>query len=109
MEFLEGMDVKHILKLKGNRVEYDWARRVVLTILYTLKEIHKRGVIHRDIAPDNIIVTNEGVIKLIDFGAAKYAERVENEIRRSCSKRVMHLSSSMEEKRCRDHIRICMR
>lgn len=79
MEFLEGMDVKHILKLKGNRVEYDWARRVVLTILYTLKEIHKRGVIHRDIAPDNIIVTNEGVIKLIDFGAAKYAERVENE------------------------------
>ena len=75
MEFLEGMDVKHILKARGNSVDYEWARRVILTILYTLREVHGRGVIHRDIAPDNIFVTNEGVIKLIDFGAAKYAER----------------------------------
>ena len=75
MEFLEGMDVKHVLKARGNSVDYEWARRVILTILYTLREVHGRGVIHRDIAPDNIFVTNEGVIKLIDFGAAKYAER----------------------------------
>lgn len=71
MEFLEGMDVKHILKQRGNRMDYPWSRRVILTVLYTLREIHKRGVLHRDIAPDNVFVTNEGVIKLIDFGAAK--------------------------------------
>ena len=73
MEFLEGMDVKEILKRRGDKAEYEWSRRVMLTVLHTLREIHKRGILHRDIAPDNIFVTNEGVIKLIDFGAAKYA------------------------------------
>ena len=72
MEYLEGMDVKHILSRTGGRKEYEWCRRVVLTVLYTLREIHNRGVIHRDIAPDNVFVTREGIIKLIDFGAAKH-------------------------------------
>ena len=78
MEYLEGMDVKSILEKSGNRKDYEWSRRVVLTVLYTLREIHKRGVLHRDIAPDNVFVTNEGIIKLIDFGAAKHASALEN-------------------------------
>ncbi len=73
MEYLEGMDIKTILKKSGDKKDYEWSRRVILAVLYTLKEVHKRGVIHRDIAPDNIFVTKEGIIKLIDFGAAKYA------------------------------------
>lgn len=78
MEYLEGMDVKTILKKSGNKKDYEWCRRVILTVLDTLKEIHKRGVLHRDIAPDNIFVTREGVIKLIDFGAAKHASALAN-------------------------------
>ncbi len=78
MEYLEGMDVKHILKRSGQKKDYEWCRRVILTVLHTLREIHKRGVLHRDIAPDNIFVTNEGVIKLIDFGAAKHASALAN-------------------------------
>ncbi len=78
MEYLEGMDVKTILEKSGNKKDYEWCRRVVLTVLYTLREIHKRGVLHRDIAPDNIFVTYEGVIKLIDFGAAKHASALAN-------------------------------
>lgn len=73
MEYLEGMNIKTILEISGNKKDYEWSRRVILAVLYTLKEVHKRGVIHRDIAPDNIFVTKEGIIKLIDFGAAKYA------------------------------------
>ncbi|MCI9417138.1 MAG: PASTA domain-containing protein [Eubacterium sp.] len=73
MEYLEGMDIKTILKKSGEKKDYEWSRRVVLAVLYTLKEVHRRGVIHRDIAPDNIFVTKEGIIKLIDFGAAKHA------------------------------------
>lgn len=72
MEHLDGMDVKEILSRSGGKKEYGWCRRVVLTVLHTLREIHKRGVLHRDIAPDNIFVTDEGIIKLIDFGAAKH-------------------------------------
>ena len=78
MEYLEGMDVKSILKQSGNKKDYEWCRRVILTVLHTLKDIHKRGVLHRDIAPDNVFVTNEGVIKLIDFGAAKHASELAN-------------------------------
>lgn len=73
MEYLEGMDVKTILKKSGERKDYEWCRRVILTVLHTLRDIHKRGVLHRDIAPDNVFVTNDGVIKLIDFGAARHA------------------------------------
>lgn len=72
MEYLEGMDVSAILKECGNVADYEWSRRIILTVLHTLQEIHKRNVLHRDIAPDNVFVTNEGVIKLIDFGAAKH-------------------------------------
>lgn len=72
MEYLEGMDVKSILDRAGGKMDYEWCRKVTLTILDTLREIHKRGLLHRDIAPDNIIVTNDGIIKLIDFGAAKH-------------------------------------
>lgn len=78
MEYLEGMDVKHILKQSGDRKDYEWSRRVILTVLHTLRDIHRRGVLHRDIAPDNIFVTKEGVIKLIDFGAAKHASQLAN-------------------------------
>lgn len=73
MEYLEGMDIKTILDKSENKRDYEWSRRAILAVLYTLKEVHKRGIIHRDIAPDNIFVTKEGIIKLIDFGAAKYA------------------------------------
>ena len=78
MEYLEGMDVKTILQRSGDKKDYEWIRRVMLTVLYTLKEIHKRGVLHRDISPDNIFVTTEGIIKLIDFGAAKQVSALEN-------------------------------
>ena len=73
MEYLEGMDVKEILEKAGGKKDYEWCRRVILTVLHTLREIHKRGMIHRDLSPDNIFVTKEGVIKLIDFGAAKHS------------------------------------
>ncbi len=72
MEYLEGMTVKAILEKSGGKMDYEWCRKVILTALYTLREVHRRGVLHRDIAPDNVMVTSDGIVKLIDFGAAKH-------------------------------------
>ena len=72
MEFLDGENVKEILKEEG-KLPYDRALEITVAVLSTLTEVHKEGIIHRDISPDNIFVTNDGQIKLLDFGAARYA------------------------------------
>ena len=76
MEYLEGMDVKNILQKSGGKRDYELCREVILTVVHTLREVHRQGILHRDIAPDNVFITNEGVIKLIDFGAAKHTSDI---------------------------------
>jgi len=72
MEFLDGKTVKEILAEKG-LFQYEAAKAIILKILDTLKAVHKEGIIHRDIAPDNIFLLDEDDVRLIDFGASRYA------------------------------------
>lgn len=72
MEYLDGRTLKSILKEKG-KIPYQEAIGYALPVLYALENVHKAGIIHRDIAPDNIFITNDGKVKLLDFGAARYA------------------------------------
>ena len=72
MEYLDGRTLKSILKEKG-KIPYQEAIGYALPVLYALEDVHKAGIIHRDIAPDNIFITNDGKVKLLDFGAARYA------------------------------------
>ncbi len=73
MEYLEGQDVKSYLKDKGGKLTYDETMEIITTILKTLQIVHRDQLIHRDISPDNIFITKENKIKLLDFGAARYA------------------------------------
>lgn len=75
MEYLEGMDLRSLLKLHGDKLPYEEARELVLSVLYILRNVHMNGILHRDIAPDNVFVTTDKVVKLIDFGAARHATR----------------------------------
>lgn len=72
MEYLEGETLKSRLKREG-RLSEEESLRIIMPILTALKEVHKIGIIHRDIAPDNIFLTDKGEVKLLDFGAARYA------------------------------------
>ena len=69
MEFLEGKSLSSYLKERGGYLPPDEALALVRPVVKSLKEIHEKGLVHRDISPDNIMLTEKGP-KLIDFGAA---------------------------------------
>ena len=70
MEYISGSTIGQILKKQG-RYSYEEARDLMIEVLKGLVRVHKGNVIHRDIAPDNIMLTPGGQVKLIDFGAAR--------------------------------------
>ncbi len=77
MEYLDGRDLRHRITESGGRLHVDETVRIMSTVLDALSYIHARGVIHRDVSPDNIFLCSDGSVKLIDFGAA-YALMREN-------------------------------
>lgn len=72
MEYLEGESLKDKLDREG-KLSVDEALKILLDVLKALEAVHAVGIIHRDIAPDNIYITKDGIVKVLDFGAARYA------------------------------------
>jgi serine/threonine protein kinase len=73
MEYVEGRSVAEILRERGH-VEIGEAVDVIRQACLGLDYAHRRGVIHRDVKPGNLIIGGEQVVKLADFGIAKAAE-----------------------------------
>lgn len=72
MEYVEGITLKSYLKNKG-KLSVDETIGIIGPIMNSLTKIHEKNLIHRDISPDNIMITADGRGKLIDFGAAREA------------------------------------
>ena len=71
MEYVDGKNLKEIIKDEGVLDEYT-ALDITKQIAQALSAAHKKGVIHRDIKPHNILISNEGrQVKVADFGIAK--------------------------------------
>lgn len=73
MEYVVGKSFQQIIAEKGGKVSWEEAVNVIAPVLNALAAVHSKGIIHRDVTPDNIYITEDGTAKLLDFGAARYS------------------------------------
>lgn len=71
MEYLDGVTLEKYLRDQGGKISFDHSLQILLPVMDALREVHATKMAHRDVSPDNIILTKSNQIKLIDFGAAK--------------------------------------
>lgn len=72
MEHLDGETLAQYVAREKN-IPAEKAIEMLMPVMLSLQRVHAQGILHRDIAPDNIFLTKEGEVKLIDFGAARFA------------------------------------
>lgn len=71
MEYIDGIDLRRYIKAVNRPLKPEEIFPLLKDVFKALNEVHKVNIIHRDISPDNIMLTREGKAKLIDFGASK--------------------------------------
>ena len=72
MEYLDGSTLDQYIARVG-QLDTVVVLRLIVPVADALRACHKVGLIHRDISPDNIFITNDGRVKVLDFGAARFA------------------------------------
>jgi eukaryotic-like serine/threonine-protein kinase len=77
LEFVEGQSAHALLQERGQLTVGD-AVHIALDVARALEHAHSRSIIHRDIKPDNILITPSGVAKLNDFGLSKRTDEASN-------------------------------
>ena len=82
MELLQGVGLNDYLRNNGGKIDVDFAVMIANEIGNALKSMHEIGIIHRDVAPDNIYINSDKdlSIKLLDLGAAKLTDSTEEVI-----------------------------
>jgi serine/threonine protein kinase len=71
MEYVEGKTLRELL-IESNQIDPQTIVEIVTQTALALRAAHKKHIYHRDIKPENVILTDEGLVKVLDFGLAKY-------------------------------------
>jgi serine/threonine protein kinase len=74
MELVEGVELESYLQNIGSPLDEHVSAAFMKQLLEAFSHAHDKGVIHRDIKPANILITNDGTIKVLDFGIAKIVD-----------------------------------
>ncbi|MGN0630516.1 MAG: protein kinase [Ruminococcus sp.] len=80
MEYLEGIDLAYYMGQNHGKCSYSDTIKIAEKLFDAVEAIHNNGIIHRDIAPDNIMIKTPEQVKLFDFGAAKFADSNSEEL-----------------------------
>jgi serine/threonine protein kinase len=73
MNYLEGVTLKEYLLGSRTALTFGKIMEIMVPVMDALKGVHAAGILHRDVSPDNIFLTRDKKVVLIDFGAARHA------------------------------------
>lgn len=77
MEFIRGVSLRQFIEQQSLSLKR--CIDIILQVAYALSHLHSHGVIHGDLKPENILITEDGEVKVIDFGIARMHEEVKKE------------------------------
>lgn len=77
MEYIDGITLKEYIE-QQNKLKWRDCVHFTIQILRALQLAHDRGIVHRDIKPQNVMLLSDGSIKVMDFGIARFSREVEN-------------------------------
>src|SRR5436190_22387934 len=75
MEFFEGGDLHK--RLTGRAMEPGEALRIFRELMFALGDIHEKGILHRDLKPQNLMFRQDGTLAILDFGIAKHIDAID--------------------------------
>src|SRR5919108_632399 len=75
MEFFEGGDL--MKRLAGTALEPGEAMRIFRELMFALGDIHEKGILHRDLKPQNLMFRQDGTLAILDFGIAKHIDAID--------------------------------
>ena len=73
MEYIEGITLKEYMEYRAKALTYKETVHFIMQILAALQHAHDKGIVHRDIKPQNIMLLADGTIKVMDFGIARFS------------------------------------
>lgn len=92
MELIDGMTLKQYMQKRGTPLNWREALHFITQIVRALGHAHSRGIIHRDIKPQNILVLRDGSVKVADFGIARLASAAQSTLTQEALGSVHYIS-----------------
>lgn len=99
MEYVDGITLKEHIKRSGGKLGLEETFCIMEPLIAALGKVHKTGLVHRDISPDNIMMLPNGKVKLLDFGAVRDVgdAKIDKELTKSTEAILKHGYAPIEQ------------